>query len=220
MAVSKAAVSKIWNQRAERHRRAQEELLRVVNEAITDLAAQYKLRPVASVSGKQKEFVSFYDKALKYETEGRVESAKDCFKEIGDIVRARVICQTLSDVDRLRKLFDENKSILVGGATVFDVKDRTATGYRAVHVNAFVEVNEAGGRVAVPCEIQLHTSLQSAWGMYTHKDFYKGDDVPPLVRELMLQLSDLLHVADNVADELILEVERARAEKDALPPAA
>jgi ppGpp synthetase/RelA/SpoT-type nucleotidyltranferase len=169
------------------------------------------LRPVASVTGEMKTFKSFADKALRYQDEGRADTTAACFAEIGDIVRARVTCQTLSDVERLRTLLGENQAILVGGAKIFDFKDRTSTGYRALHLNAHVEVPEGNHRVAVPCEVQIHTSLQYAWGLYTHKDFYKGDDVPGLVRELMIQLSDLLHVADHVADELIREVERIRA---------
>ena len=214
MAVTRAAAKRIWNARAERHLRAQEELLRVLKQAIKDLSADYELRQVASVHGELKEFDSFYDKAIRYEKKGRVATAPECFEKIGDIVRARVTCQTLSDVERMQKLLQENDELLRGAVKVFDVKDRTGTGYRAVHLNTAINVAEGNGRVAVPCEIQLHTSLQLAWSFYTHKDFYKGEELPPLIRELMIQLSDLLNVADHVADHLIREVERLQSEDE------
>lgn len=218
--IHKSAVRRIWNAREDRHKRAQRNLLNVLQDAITDLAADYELRPVASVSGQPKQFNAFFEKAESFAADGRVKDAKDCFVQIGDIVRARVVCQTLADVDRMQRLLEDNKDgFFVENSTVFDLKDRTSTGYRAIHLNAYVDVVESGAPVAVQCEVQLQTALQYAWGLYTHKDFYKGDDIPELVRELMIQLSDLLSVADNVADELIREVERVRSENSTLVPA-
>lgn len=210
MGIEEVKLRQIWDARERRHRRAQEELLRIVTQAIEDLSVRHKLRPVASVEGESKKWASFRDKARRYEADGRVSCADDCYDVIKDIVRARVTCQTLSDVKRMQALLDESPAFLPD-QRAWEVKDRTETGYRAVHVNATVDVTEGTGTVAVQCELQIQTALQLAWGMYTHKDFYKGAELPVVVREIMIQLSDLLSVADHVADELIREVEHIGA---------
>lgn len=208
MAATKAALRKKWNGLEDRNKRAQKELLRVLELAIEDFAETYQMRPIASLAGKMKTWESFCDKALRFQDEGRANSASECFSQIGDIVRARVTCQTLADVHRLRAMLEHKKSIVLG-APVFDDKESgTKTGYRGLHLNAFVAVQDGDDLVKVPCEVQIHTALQSAWSLYTHGDFYKGAGVPPLVGDLMKQLSDLLYVADGLADRLLREVQR------------
>lgn len=209
MAVTKAALRRRWNTLEARHVRAQETLLRVLEEALRDLGDDYNLRPLASISGEMKTFEAFVRKALRFEADERVCNTDECFEEIRDVVRARVTCQTLSDVERVRQMIRDNDVMSVKREKDFDVKARTSTGYRALHINAFVETSLGGKSDPVACEVQVQTSLQYAWGLFTHSDFYKGDEVPPLVRDLMIQLSDLLHVADCVADQLIREVEAA-----------
>jgi ppGpp synthetase/RelA/SpoT-type nucleotidyltranferase len=218
MPIDETELRQTWDARKRRHRRAQKELLRIVRQAIEDLSSRHKLRPVASVGGKPKKWGSFRDKAVRFAEEGRVFDSADCYDEIRDIVRARVICQTLSDVKRMQDLLDESPAFLPDERG-WNVKDRTKTGYRAVHVNATVDVTEGTETVAVPCELQIQTALQLAWGMYTHKDFYKGADLPNVVREIMIQLSDMLSVADHVADELIREVEALALASQAAPAA-
>jgi ppGpp synthetase/RelA/SpoT-type nucleotidyltranferase len=172
---------------------------------IEDLGSSYEVRPVPFIAGKRKEFDSFYKKACGYREKDRVTSADDCFHEIRDIARARVICQTLEDANGIRRLLEENEALIVrGDAQIHEGDER---GYRGVHLDVEVNATVGGAPVATMCEVQIQTALQFAWSLYTHKDFYKGGYVPPYVRELMAELSDLLHVADKVAGTLIKAVE-------------
>ena len=211
MTVTKSALRRAWNGRVGRYDRAQNELLRVVSEVIADLSPQYDVRPVPFIDGSRKGFESFYEKACRYEREGRVEDAGDCFREIKDIARVRIICQTLPDSKQIERLLEENDAIHVVGP----IQRHTGAerGYRGVHIEVDVDALDGGKLVATTCEIQIHTAVQFAWSLYTHKDFYKGGDVTPVVGELMAELSDLLNVADNVAGTLIRAVEEGDTKK-------
>ena len=211
MGVTKAALSRGWNERAAQYERAQFELLRVLGDVITDLGSAYKVRPVPFIDGRQKTFDSFYVKACRYEGERRVANVGDCFREIKDIARARVICQTLTDVGQVQRLLEENDAMnVVSDAQVYEGDER---GYRGTHLEVEVNATVGGSPVATTCEVQIQTAVQFAWSLFTHKDFYKGGEVPEYVSELMAELSDLLYVADRVAGTLIKAVEASEGAK-------
>lgn len=205
MALTKSSLKKKWNEEEARYERAQEELGRVVQDAIDDLSADYQVRPVPFIGGDLKDFESFYLKACRYRDAGRATTAPECFKEIKDIARVRVICQTLDDAERIRRLLEDNDDLLV--VREAEVHEGDERGYRGIHLEVEVDARVGAARLATSCEIQIQTALQFAWGLYTHKEIYKGAEVPDVVRELMIQLSDLLNVADRVAGTLIDEVE-------------
>jgi len=182
----------------------------VLREVIADLSSNYKVRPVPFIDGERKTFGSFLDKAIRYEEEGRVSKSSECFEQIKDIARARVICQTLEDVARIKRMLEDNEAMAVTGeAQIYEGSER---GYRGVHLEVQVNAIVDGQPVATTCEVQLQTAVQFAWALFTHRDFYKGGEVPPYVRELMEELSDLLHVADEVAGTLIRAVEESPVE--------
>lgn len=212
MALSKSALRRRYNSDLKRYERAEQELRRIVEETVEDLGDEYSVRPLPLVTGNVKEFDSFFDKACEYEIEGRVSSTEDCFREITDIARARVICQTLDDADRLQRLFDDNDDLFVDGLVTVEIHEphgEDDTGYRACHFDVKVNVREGTAIIATPCELQVVTALQFAWSLYSHKDFYKGENVPELTADLMKDLSDLLNVADKLANRLIRTVEAA-----------
>lgn len=206
MSFSKASLRRGWNEKLNQYDRAQEELLRILSLVIDDLAASYEVRPVPFIDGKRKEFDSFYKKACGYRDGKRVSKVGDCFSQIKDIARARVICQTLDDAAGIQRLLEENEALLVSGEAQVHAGDER--GYRGVHLEVEVNATVSGAQIATTCEVQIQTALQFAWSLYTHKDFYKGGYVPPYVRELMVELSDLLHVADKLAGTLIRAVEK------------
>lgn len=213
MALSRAALRRRYNSERPRYDRARKNLVAVVESVLEDLAPTRGIRPVPLVESSVKEFDSFYDKACAFERKARVASTGDCFEKIRDLARARIICQTVEDAERISRLLSEQDRVFFRGMEIethAPVPGGESTGYRAIHLDLEIDVQVGTRQLATPCELQVVTALQYAWGLYTHKDFYKGEGVPLLVGTMMRELSDLLHVADRFASHLIEEVERER----------
>jgi ppGpp synthetase/RelA/SpoT-type nucleotidyltranferase len=179
---------------------------------IEDMSTSYRVRPVPLVAGDLKDFDSFFKKALRYEREGRVGNTAQCFDQITDIVRARVICQTLEDAKRIRAMLED----LAQSGDLFiarDVEEHAGdeSGYRGVHIDLSIDVQVGNTQMSTDCEVQIQTALQFAWSLYSHKDVYKGENVPQIVADLMVELSGLLHAGDRIAGRLLAEMEATHA---------
>ena len=224
MALRRAGLQARYNKEYRRYKRARDKLVEKVGSALHDYSEQYEIRPIVGLESSVKEFDSFCEKARELERQGEVKSIDDCFEKIKDIARARIVCQTVEDAQRIRALLKSMEDFLFLDANVQDHNPAPKTGYRAIHLDLEIDAQVGKSSVATPCELQIVTALQHAWGLYTHRDFYKGKDVPPLVATLMRELSDLLHVADRFAGHLIGEVSqqpaktRSRAGRGAAGP--
>lgn len=209
MALSRRSLKTRYEDEYQRYERARDKLVKTVESALEDLASAHGIRPIARLESSVKEFDSFYEKAQDLERDGHIKSVNDCFVQIRDLARARIICQTVDDAERITRMLRELDEVFF-----YDTKAQThapapETGYRAIHLNLEIDAQVGKRVLATPCELQVVTALQYAWGLYTHSDFYKGKEVPPLVATLMRELSDLLNVADRFAGHLIDQVEKA-----------
>jgi len=78
------------------------------------------------------------------------------------------------------------------------------SGYRAIHVDVMTNTTHFAG---VRCEVQIRTLLQDAWAIWSHPLYerYRRDlsRIPRKKRELMRQLSDMLHTADEMVETLL-----------------
>ncbi len=206
---TKEALRTEYRARLTRHKRAKKELRRVLTELIQDLGNDENLRPVPLVQAGVKEFDSFYDKAKRKRQERKVADVASCFDEIRDVVRARVICQTLADVVRFGEILErESDDFFVSrSGPELHGPDSNPRGYRSVHYELVVSVRERGDYESVTCELQVCTTLQFAWNLFTHGDVYKAKQVEPFVGSLMRDLSEFLFVADTFAGRVIQRVE-------------
>jgi ppGpp synthetase/RelA/SpoT-type nucleotidyltranferase len=209
MALSRRSLKTRYEDEYQRYERARDKLVKTVESALEDMASAHGIRPIARLESSVKEFDSFYQKARDLEREGDVKSVDDCFEQIQDIARARVICQTVNDAERITRMLRELDAIFFYDTEVQTHAPAPETGYRAIHLNLGIDVQVGQRARETRCELQVVTALQYAWGLYTHSDFYKGKDIPPLVAALMRELSDLLNVADRFAGHLIDQVDKA-----------
>jgi ppGpp synthetase/RelA/SpoT-type nucleotidyltranferase len=82
-------------------------------------------------------------------------------------------------------------------------------GYRAIHLQVEADVAVEAKQIAAPVEVQIRSTLQEAWGHYTHADFYHADTGPDLIINMTRELSDLLYWADKHAATLVDELAKA-----------
>jgi ppGpp synthetase/RelA/SpoT-type nucleotidyltranferase len=223
MALSRKVLREHYERELPRYERARENLVATVESLLEDFGSARGIRPIPFVESSVKGFDSFYAKARRLEREKRIASTAECFDTIHDFARARIVCQTVEDAQRISHLLHEQDKVIFRSTeleTHEPSQGKRSTGYRAIHLDLEIDAPVAARRVATPCELQIMTALQYAWGLYTHKDFYKGEGVPPLVEAMMRELSDLLNVADRFAGHLIGEVERASAARSSAGRAA
>jgi putative GTP pyrophosphokinase len=195
-----------------RYERANKLVKETLQAFIDDLSKRYGLREGLQVVGDPKGFKSFYKKATqKYEC----KTVEEAFDRVRDLSRVRVLCHTLEDCYRLLEMLQSQGHLYVEPSTIQDfIKNPSATGYRAIHLEVTVDVPFGGETVGVPVEVQIRTILQEAWGFYTHSDFYHGSNVAPVIAQLMREFSTLLYWADRHAALLVEEVARSQAEEN------
>lgn len=216
MAFTKRQLETAFDERKARYERANETIKHTLNALLDDLSKRYGVREGLMVLGEPKTFNSFHRKATK---KYKCKEIDEAFDRVRDLSRVRVLCHTLADCDRLVELLKAQRHLFVNPSTIEDfINAPSPTGYRGIHLEARVDVPVDGGSVGVPVEVQVRTFLQEAWGFYTHGDFYKGENVPPFVAQLMREFSDLLYWADKHAVQLVDEIALLRNKGGGLSP--
>ncbi len=141
-----------------------------------------------------KEFDSFADKI-------RRKDVKEPFNEIHDMVRLRIVCLFLSDIEvigeMIQKTFDvfeiDNK---IDGVNT-DVFGYMSVQYKAKLRESTLDSEHFDAR-SYPFEIQVRTIAQDAWASISHHLDYKQDNLfsDQLKRDFHA-LSGLFYVADT-----------------------
>jgi ppGpp synthetase/RelA/SpoT-type nucleotidyltranferase len=142
---------------------------------------------------------------------------------VPDILRFRILCNYLSDIDYVSKKLDDYKNSL-SELTIekYDDSDNInipfnerRDGHRAKSY-IFKQINK--GRTQFLFEVQVMTLLQHAWDQKSHHLIYEitrigeSDKIPLQLRNRMAAMSELLYVADEVFDGLKKEIEKITGE--------
>ncbi len=126
-------------------------------------------------------------------------------KDIEDILGARIICFTLTDVeiicDLLRSHFDileqDDKSKKSGENDV---------GYRAVHLRSKIPIKEHPEFNDLIFEIQVRTVLQDAWAVISHDKKYKfGGHIPLKLAHTIESFSGTINSLDEHLNSFVKE---------------
>lgn len=187
--------------------RAEADLRFSIERFIEDWSTDYGFRVEKAVEIRVKSQARIVEKcaAKQVAIEGSESILAADATPIGDVVGARLVVRTLSDLETLAAALLENFQYelvvedLVGAPS--------ETGYRAVHLNGYLEVGIRDTKRIVPFEIQIKTLAQDAWGYYTHDSVYvrralRRDARFAAILSLQKILSDQLHVVDQMEREL------------------
>jgi putative GTP pyrophosphokinase len=217
MALSEDEVRKVYESHVKTYERATNALKDLLQALLDDLGGRYEVREGVQISGKQKDFNSFFKKVQSKD----VQEAGGCLDAVKDFARARVVVQTLDDVYRIRGLLDEQDSLVPYWGTEEDyIENPQERGYRSLHIHVGVDVSVNGKTQTVPCELQIRTIIQDAWGAFSHKDFYKGAQIPPVFEEQMQELAAILASVDRMGAGLIKNLSPQEHGGDAANPPA
>ena len=153
-----------------------------------------------------KSLASIWGKAQKKEWK-----VQEILKETKDMVGFRIVCANIEDVHRVKELLLSNPRIKeIPGSEEDRIAIPTLSGYK--DFKFYVEYETGDFKYStVICEIQIRTVLQDSWATLSHKDIYKeGDALPESLKKLSFRLSQLLGVADQIAQDIREQVSEKR----------
>jgi ppGpp synthetase/RelA/SpoT-type nucleotidyltranferase len=140
-------------------------------------------------------------------------SLDDMLSTMQDVLGTRITCKTLRDVDLVREAIDA--AVKAGSVELIsDFEDFNRepkpSGYRALHVTVVVDVPSYPKPIQIPCEVQVRTLLQHAWGELTHENVYKPGTVgvPEMFSTLSRHLAGMLKEVDELALTAAHEIDR------------
>ena len=168
-----------WEDRLCIYRAASEVLntkIRLVKMEYDYLAQTHNYSEVQMISSRIKEMDSIANKLEKNGLDFTVENIE---KRIHDVVGARIICLTLTDVKVFIELLT-NSLNKTEGFVLEKCKDYISnpkeSGYQSYHFRILVPVTFSNETYKVPAEIQIRTLLMHAWAELEHKMGYKPSE--------------------------------------------
>ena len=152
------------------------------------------------VSGRIKTIHRIIEKVDRYEHHS-INTLEELEGLITDIVGVRVTVDYLTQAQQIKAwILNHNRWVI---SKVDD--SLRETGYRAIHIDLKVDTTHFSG---VRCEVQVRTLLQDAWAIWSHPIYEKYRRnvarIPREKRELMRQLSEMLHVVDEMVQTLLV----------------
>ncbi len=200
-----AKFDELYYQRKELYERA----IKSVEDCITDIIKDYsgdKLFRVNRVTSRLKNINSLRWKAYKES----IRQDEKLFDEILDIAGVRVVVNNLSDIKKVIEKIKESKKMKFDESSYKDkVSSPDKSGYRAVHFNVIVNVEDKGEVYKIPCEVQIRTLFQDGWAILSHTDIYINvGEIPPMITKLSKRLADQLAVMDDIAEDIREELSK------------
>lgn len=139
--------------------------------------------------------------------------SEEALDNCGDLIGARIVCNNSEDVYRFFELLKENFPGHIRNIEKQDWILQPKGGYRALHINFYLDISDHIAPDFVPCEVQIRTLLQDAWAKLTHSDIYKQSDLPEDLKARAVNLAAMLALADEIATNIRTQV----AEKTTAP---
>lgn len=152
------------------------------------------------VSGRIKAIPRIIEKVDRYERHS-INTLEELEELITDIVGVRVTVDYLTQAQQIKAWILSHNMWAIS-----KVDDSLReTGYRAIHIDLKVDTTHFSG---VGCEVQVRTLLQDAWAIWSHPIYeqYRRNvtRIPREKRELMRQLSEMLHAVDEMVQTLLV----------------
>lgn len=168
-----------WEDRLCIYRAASEVLnikIKLVKMEYDYLAQTHNYSEIQMITSRIKEMDSIANKLEKNGLDFTVENIE---KRIHDVVGARIICLTLTDVKVFIELLT-NSLNKTEGFVLEKCKDYISnpkeSGYQSYHFRILVPVTFSNETYIVPAEIQVRTLLMHAWAELEHKMGYKPSE--------------------------------------------
>jgi len=152
------------------------------------------LRVPAAVEAREKAIGSFVKKVY-------LNNYTQPWEEVTDKVGARIIVDTLEDVQKLRGALEGDAAAELAARDIVDKSEESAEDklhYAGVHAQVTVPGNSTADGELIDAELQIRTKSQDLWAAVSHKLDYKGAITPAKqTRRRILRLSVLTEMFDE-----------------------
>ncbi|MDA2915828.1 hypothetical protein MYX64_03145 [Nitrospinae bacterium AH_259_B05_G02_I21] len=186
--------------------RAKEDIERLIRHSLRDLGDPHLIRH-RLVEARVKELGELWAKARS-----KGWKSDEVLNKAKDLIGVRIVCANLEDIPRARDLVLQNpRFTLINGSDEDFIRSPKDDGYRGFHFNVDYESIYENKAISIQCEVQIRSMLQDSWATMAHRDIYKeGEDLPEDLTKLTRRLSDLLAVADGIAQDIREQVSKPR----------
>jgi ppGpp synthetase/RelA/SpoT-type nucleotidyltranferase len=161
-----------------------------------------RIKPQASVTRKARKKRWTFSQALE---------------KCPDLVGFRVVCNNLQDIRRSADLLEASlREDKIQVRRQDHIKKPKGRGYRAIHLDIKLPAAVNDQNVVIGCEVQIRSLLQDSWARLSRVDVYTNErHLPRPLLDQMERLSDLLNVADGIAEDIRRQISRPRKGKPA-----
>ena len=186
--------------------RANEDIERLIGHSLRDLGDPHLIRH-RLVEARVKELGELWTKAKR-----KGWKSDEVFEKAKDLIGVRIVCANLEDIPRVKDLVLQNPRFkIISNSEKNYIESPKDDGYRAFQFTIDYEVIFENKPFPIPCEIQVRSMLQDSWATLAHRDIYKkGEGLPEDLTKLTRRLSDLLAVADDIAQDIREQVSKPR----------
>ncbi|MBC3805640.1 GTP pyrophosphokinase family protein [Acetobacterium fimetarium] len=144
--------------------------------------------------------------AEKMERKGLELSADSIRKNLTDIAGVRVICNYLTDINRIATLLLRQDDISLIRKNDY-ISNPKANGYRSLHLIVLVPIFLAERTESVPVEIQIRTIAMDFWASLEHQLKYKShSDISEGLRNRLKSCADSITNLDEEMQLIYKEI--------------
>jgi putative GTP pyrophosphokinase len=179
-------------------------LMKCIHEEVASLLESADVALGLPVEARIKTWASIKDKMSRREVQF------SSISDVSDLVGLRFVLLFRSDLEKVKRLIEENFSLLSSEDTTDRLGD-TQFGYQSQHMivtikDQWLAVPRYKGLRDSVAEIQIRTMAQHIWATASHKLQYKREESVPIpVRRTISRVSALLETVDLELDRVLTE---------------
>lgn len=167
--------------------------------------AKYDYNPIHHIESRLKEPRSIFEKMERMGVSLTIEDMK---RTLTDIAGVRVICNYISDVEKVAELLLKQDDVTLIRRSDYIHKPKES-GYRSLHLVVSVPVYLSERTERVPVEVQIRTIAMDCWASLEHHLSYKAKgEIPEDLRYRLQICAMAIAEVDAEMQEIKLAMER------------
>ena len=172
-----------------------------------EFQVKYDYNPIHHIESRLKEPGRLLDKLKRKGLNVSIDSMRD---NIYDVAGIRVICNYISDVERIADFLVKQDDVTLIKRKDY-INNPKANGYRSLHVVVSIPIFLYEKIEIVPVEVQIRTIAMDFWASLEHQLRYSAKvDVPDELRLRLTQCAGAIQSIDEEMQEINEEISKLK----------